>query len=74
MKKIVVDENKCICCGACCSICSEVFEFSDEGHAETKEDNNILDNMSEDVKDDALDALEGCPTSAIKEIEIEKED
>lgn len=69
MKKIIVDGDRCIRCGACVSMCDEVFEFSDEGFATTKEENNILDNMEESVKDDALDALEGCPTAAIQEVE-----
>lgn len=72
MKKIVVDPERCIRCGACVSICDEVFDFSEEGFAITKEENNILDKMEENVKDDALDALEGCPTGAIKEIEENK--
>lgn len=71
MKKIIVDPDRCIRCGACVSMCDSVFQFSDEGYAETKEENNILDEMEENVKDDALDALEGCPTGAIKEEETE---
>lgn len=72
MKKIIVDPDRCIRCGACVSMCDNVFQFSDEGYAETKEENNILDEMEENVKDDALDALEGCPTGAIKEVEEEE--
>lgn len=71
MKKIVVDADKCFGCGACVSICNKVFDFSDDGVAFTKENENIIDNMDEDVKDEALDALEGCPASAIKEEEID---
>jgi ferredoxin len=55
MKKIVVNPDKCICCGACVSMCSDVFDFSDE------------------VKEEALDALEGCPVGAIEEVESEEE-
>lgn len=73
MKKIIVDPDRCIRCGACVSMCEEVFQFSSEGYAESKEENNILDTMDEKVKDDALDALEGCPTSAIREVEVEEE-
>lgn len=72
MKKIVVDPDRCIRCGACVSICDKVFDFSDDGPAMSKEENNILDEMDEKVKDDALDALEGCPTSAIQEVEVEE--
>lgn len=73
MKKIVVDDELCIRCGACVSICDKVFQFSEEGHAETKEEENIIENMDEEVKEDALDALEGCPTGAIKEVDDEEE-
>ena len=66
MKKIIVDQDKCIGCGACNAIASDVFSFNDEGYAETNENNNILDNMEEELKNDCMDALEGCPTSAIK--------
>jgi len=73
MKKIIVDNDLCIGCGACVGICDKVFEFSDEGIAQSKEDINIIDEMDEETKDDALDALEGCPVSAIKEVEVEEE-
>lgn len=69
MKKIIVDPDKCFCCGACVSTCSKVFDFSDEGYAFTKENENIIENMDEETKNDALDALEGCPVSAIEEVE-----
>lgn len=65
MEKVKVDQEKCIGCGACTAIASEVFSFDEEGFAKTEEDNNILDNMSEELKNDVLDALDGCPTSAI---------
>ena len=66
MKKIIVDQDKCIGCGACTAIASDVFSFSDEGYAQTDENNNVLDNMEEEIKNDCMDALESCPTSAIK--------
>lgn len=66
MEKVKVDQEKCIGCGACTAIASEVFSFDDEERVvKTEEDNNILDNMSEELKNDVLDALDGCPTSAI---------
>ncbi len=63
--KIKVNKDLCIGCGACQAICPEVFEFSDEGYAVTKEDNNELETLENDVKEEAVDALEGCPTGAI---------
>lgn len=74
MKKIIVDEDVCIRCGACVSMCDKVFEFAEEGFAQAKENENIIDEMDEQTKEDALDALEGCPTSAIKEIEVEEKE
>ncbi len=71
MEKIKVNKDACIGCGACCAICSDVFEFNDEGYAETNSSNNTLDDMNEDIKNDCMDALEGCPTSAIYKEEIE---
>ena len=50
---------------------SDVFEINDEGLAEAKEGNNIIDNMDSELKEDVMDAVEGCPTSAIQ---IEKND
>ena len=30
MKKVIVDESKCIRCGACTGICPDVFAFTEE--------------------------------------------
>ena len=60
--KFKVDENLCICCGACQAICKEVFEISDEGFAVAK-DEEIND---EEIKEQAVSAMESCPTDAIK--------
>lgn len=70
MEKIKVDQNKCIGCGACTAIAGEVFSFNDEGYAEADENKNILDNMEESLKNDCIDALEGCPVDAIYKEEI----
>lgn len=71
MEKVIVNNEACIGCGACMAIASDVFEINDEGLAEAKDDKNIIDNMSDNLKEDVMDALEGCPTSAIQ---IEKND
>lgn len=63
--KFKVDENACIGCGACCSICEEVFDFSSEGFAVAKEE-EITD---EETKEKAIEAMEGCPTDAISKKE-----
>ena len=60
--KLVVDKDICIGCGACAAICPDVFEIDDEGLAVS-----VVDSVNEDVKEDAIDAKEGCPVNAIKE-------
>lgn len=67
--KVKVNQEACIGCGACQAIAPDVFEFNEEGYAETKEETNSLDTMNEDLKNDVMDALEGCPTGAIVEVE-----
>ena len=57
------NEDLCICCGACQAICDDVFEISDEGYAVAKEE-EIKD---EEIKENAISAMESCPTDAIKE-------
>lgn len=69
--KFKVNKDACIGCGACQSICEDVFEITDDGYA-TAKDVEVTD---EEVKEDAISAMEGCPTSAIEEIdENNKED
>lgn len=67
--RVKVNQEACIGCGACQAIAPSVFEFNEEGYAETKEETNLLDAMDEELKEDVIDALEGCPTSAIVEVE-----
>ena len=64
MKKVKVLKDVCIGCGACGAICSEVYEIDDDGLAKV-----IVDEVPEEVMEDAIDALENCPTSAIVEVE-----
>ncbi len=58
MKKINVNQEACIGCGACVAIDPEHFEFNDEG-------------LSHPIKQENLDATElhsaidSCPTGAI---------
>lgn len=61
--KFIVDEDACIGCGACASICEEVFEINDKGYAVAK-DGEVKD---EEIKENAISAMEGCPTDAIHE-------
>ena len=67
MKKLYVNEDACIGCGACVSIDPEHFDFNDEGLSNIISNENI---ESEDV----VNAIESCPTNAIKYVESEKEE
>ena len=60
----VIDTEKCIGCGACQAIEPSVFELEDDGLAKA-----IDNEINNDVKENVIDALEGCPTSAISEIQ-----
>lgn len=71
MKKVIVDESKCIRCGACTGICPDVFTFTEDDTVESIEDKNILDHMTEETKKEAMEALHGCPVDAIKEVDAD---
>jgi len=55
---IKVDKKKCIGCGACVSICPEVFEIGSDGKAKVKAQKKIPC-----VKE----AVESCPNNAISQ-------
>ncbi len=57
--KFTVDQDACIGCGACESICPDVFELED-GKSQV-----ILDPVPEQHQEAALDAENSCPVSAI---------
>ena len=59
MKIKVVEEN-CIGCGACESICGELFEVAEVSKVKKKE-------VPEELKEKAQEAIDSCPTSAITE-------
>lgn len=63
MKKIIVDKNKCIGCGACEGFEPDVFELNDEGLADTIKSN--YDELEDSTKENVDDAINNCPTSAI---------
>ncbi len=64
--KFKVNSDACICCGACAAICEDVFEISDEeGYAVSKD----IEVTDEEMKEQAIEAMESCPTSAIEEAE-----
>jgi len=65
--KLVVDKDICIGCGACQATAPDVFEINDEGLADV-----LVEEVPEELNEDALDALEGCPVSAIAEADSEE--
>lgn len=64
--KACVNKDVCIGCGACTAIASNVFEIGDDGLAETIENKDSKMEIAEDVKNDVLDAADGCPVGAIQ--------
>ena len=56
MKKINLIKDRCIGCGACMTIAPENFTFDDDGRAE------MINNKA---TDEAIEASETCPVSAI---------
>ncbi len=58
MKKINVNQEACIGCGACVAIDSEHFAFNDEGLSHPISNDNL-------ESTDLANAIDSCPTSAI---------
>lgn len=54
--KVTIDKKKCIGCGACEAICSEVFHMNSDGKAEAE---------SETTLKCAKEAADSCPVQAI---------
>ena len=57
--KAYVNEN-CIGCGACNSICEEVFKMTDSGVAEA------IGEVPTEFEEAAKEACTGCPVGAIE--------
>lgn len=58
--KANVNQDTCISCGLCPSICPEVFEMNDDDKAEA-----IVDEIPSENLDSAEEARDSCPVSAI---------
>lgn len=58
--KAKVDRDACIGCGLCTTICPQVFEMDDDQIAIV-----IADPVPTNAEDEAREAEESCPTSAI---------
>ncbi len=61
MKKVVVNKDKCLGCGMCVGIESDVFDFDDDNLAKA---NN--DNINDENKDNVNNAIDSCPVGAIE--------
>jgi len=61
--KVSVDQDLCIACGTCIDLAPSVYDWDDEGLAHV-----IVEEVPEDAEDLAREAVESCPTDAIKEI------
>ncbi len=60
--KVKVCQDKCIGCGSCVSLTDQkIFDFNDEGLAYA-----VKEDILEDEKEEVLNAVEYCPTSAIE--------
>ncbi len=59
--KAIVDQETCIGCELCPTICPEVFQMGDDGLAHT-----IMDRIPADLQNTAKEAAESCPVQAIK--------
>ena len=64
MKKLNVNKDACIGCGACVAIDPEHFNFGDDNYSEVISNENIL-------SDEAKNAMSSCPTNAISYIETD---
>jgi len=55
-----IDQDGCISCGMCASICPAVFRMSDAGPAEV-----YVDSVEAGFVDDVTEAKDACPVSVI---------
>lgn len=58
-----VDQNTCIGCGLCAATAPDVFEMNEDGKAQAIADTTDGNRAS------VLEAIDGCPVSAIREEE-----
>lgn len=64
MEKVKVNKDKCLGCGMCVGINSDVFEFDDDGLAKANNE-KITEENEEEVKE----AINSCPVGAIEKEE-----
>lgn len=59
--KVKVNQDTCIGCGMCVSMCSEVFDYNDAGLSEAK-----ADEFDSSLEDSIVEAQQACPVDAIE--------
>lgn len=59
MKKVTIDKDLCIGCGACTGTAADVFAFGDDGKAE------VVGEVTDENASAVEDAAAGCPVQAI---------
>ncbi len=62
--KVIIDEEVCIGCGFCASICPQVFRVKEQDEVEKAE---VYGAITSDVEESANEAMVSCPVSAISE-------
>ena len=60
--QVEVDPELCISCGVCIEACPEIFVWGEDDKAEVVEEE-----VPDDLEACAHEAVEGCPTEAIKQ-------
>ncbi|MGG0383241.1 4Fe-4S domain-containing protein [Priestia endophytica] len=66
-KYTIIDRETCIGCGACGAAAPAIYDYDEEGIASVTLDNNEgTAIIPDELVDDMMDALEGCPTGSIK--------
>ncbi|MCK8827451.1 ferredoxin [Natroniella acetigena] len=61
--KVKVEKDDCISCGLCVNEVPAVYDWDDDDKAEV-----IVDEVPDNVEQEAKDVLESCPTDAIIEV------
>jgi len=57
-----VDQELCISCGACIDSCPDVFAWNEDEKAHA-----VVEEVPPEMEEQVHEAVEACPTSAIKE-------